>query len=603
MTRRTRTKQSALISPVYRGRRLGLLLLLLAGIVVMLLRAGYLEIFQQEWLQAQADKRQLRTMTIPPYRGMITDRNNEALAISSPVESVWVDPTKFFMERNLIREAAADPDEKISINGRNQLDELDVNLLTLRQTLGMKKGGLTKLLSQNSTKQFVYLLRQVSPEKAKSITDLKIPGVGSQNEYRRFYPMAEAISHVIGFTNIEDTGVEGIERSMNERLAGQQGKKKVIQDGASRLIEDVEQVERMIPGQNVSLSIDRRIQYQAYKILKEQVHQLSAKAGSVVVMDSRTGEILALANMPGFNPNARNKLKAENYRNRAVMDAFEPGSTIKPLTIAAALEARVIGPDVSINTSPGYLQLGKTKVQDPRDYGALTLDLVLAKSSNVGASKVALLMDPKEHWKFLNRAGFGLRPGSGAPTEAVGGLSYYEDWGKVDRASHGYGYGLSVSLLQIAQAYTVFANEGILVPARLLKQTEETVGRRIMKPENAQAVLRMMTAVVREGATGKLAMIDGYKVAGKTGTAFKYINKKYRRDRRVVSFIGLAPASDPRLVVAVMLDEPRVERATGGRLVAPMFSKIMSSSLRVLDIPPDDLPSKQAAAMLKGGSS
>lgn len=601
MTRRTR--QSAKISPVYRGRRLALLLLLLAGIVVMLLRAGYLEVFQQTWLQAQADKRQLRTMTIPPYRGMIMDRNNEALAISSPVESVWVDPSKFFEERNKIRAGLSGDDVKTVEAARNQLDELDVNLLKLQAILGMKKGGLSKLLVANSTKQFIYLARQASPEKAQAVADLKIPAVGSQNEYRRFYPMAEAISHVIGFTNIEDNGVEGIERSMNEQLAGKQGKKKVIQDGASRLIEDVEQVERMIPGQDVNLSIDRRIQYQAYKVLKEQVHQLSAKAGSVVVLDSRTGEILALANMPGFNPNARSKLKAENYRNRAVMDAFEPGSTIKPLTIAAALEARVIGPNVSINTSPGHLQLGRTKVQDPRDYGTLTLDMVLAKSSNVGASKVALLMEPKEHWKFLNRAGFGLRPNSGAPSEAVGGLSYYEDWGKVDRASHGYGYGLSVSLLQLAQAYTIFANEGILVPARLLKQTEAPVGRRIMRPENARAVLRMMTAVVKEGATGKFAMIDGYKVAGKTGTAFKYIKKKYRRDRRVVSFIGLAPASDPRLIVAVTLDEPRVERATGGRLVAPMFSKIMSSSLRVLDIPPDDLPTKSAAARLKEGPS
>ena len=601
MTRRT--KQSAIISPVYRGRRLVLLLLLLAGIVVMLLRAGYLEVFQQTWLQAQADKRQLRTMKIPPYRGMIMDRNNEALAISSPVESIWVDPSRYFMERNIIRAAMGDPNEKVSTNASNELDELDVNLIKLRDMLGMEPGSLGKLLANNSAKQFVYLVRQASPEKAQAITDLKVPGVGSQNEYRRFYPMAEAIGHVVGFTNIADVGVEGIERSMNEQLAGQEGKKRVIQDGAARLIEDVEQVEPMIPGRDVTLSIDRRIQYQAYKVLKEQVHQLSAKAGSVVVLDSRTGEILALANMPGFNPNARRTLKAENYRNRAVMDAFEPGSTIKPLTIAAALEARAIGPGVSINTSPGYLQLGKTRVKDPRDYGTLTLDMILAKSSNVGSAKVALLMEPKEHWKFLNRVGFGLRPDSGAPAETVGGLSYYEGWGRVDRASHGYGYGMSVSLLQLAQAYTVFANEGVLVPAKLLKQTEAPVGRRIMKPENANAVLRMMTTVVKGNATGKLAMIDGYKVAGKTGTAFKYINKKYRQDRRVVSFIGLAPASEPRLIVAVTLDEPRVERATGGRLVAPMFSKIMSSSLRVLDIPPDDLPTKRAAVRLKGGAS
>ena len=601
MTRRN--KQTTLISPVYRGRRLILLMVLLAGMVVLLLRAGYLEIFQQSWLQAQADKRQMRTMTIPPYRGMIVDRNNEALAISSPVETIWCDPRKFFDARNALRKTIKNGDKQQAAEAQNKLDDLDVNLVQLEMLLKMKTGALDKLLKANQRKRFVRLARQVPPELAEEIRALKVPAIGSRSEYRRFYPMAESVAHVVGFTNIDDSGVEGIELSMNEQLAGRAGKKRVIQDGAARLIEDVEQIERMAPGQDVQLSIDRRIQYQAYKVLKEQVHQLSAKAGSVVVLDARTGEVLAMANMPGFNPNARSSLKPEKYRNRALMDAYEPGSTLKPLTLAAALEARVIGPNVSINTAPGYLKLGKTKVRDPRNYGTLTLDMVLAKSSNVGASKVALLMDAKEHWKFLNRVGFGMRPNSGAPSETNGGLSYYDSWGQVDRASHGYGYGVSVSLLQLAQAYTMFANEGVMFPAKLLKLAKEPVGQRVMKPENALAVLRMMTAVVKDGATGRLAAIDGYSVAGKTGTAFKYINKRYRKDRRVVSFIGLAPASNPRLIVAVMMDEPRVERASGGRLVAPMFSKIMSSSLRVLDIPPDDLPKQQAITGYKRGSS
>ncbi len=602
MTRRT-TKQTALVSPVYRGRRLALLLFLLAGMVVLLFRAGYIEIFQQEWLQVQADKRQMRTMTIPPYRGQIVDRNNEALAISSPVESIWCDPVKFYDARRGLVKLSKSDDAEEAAKAQDDLDNLDVNLVRLEELLGMKSGELNKTLTANKRKRFLYLARQAAPSLGRDIDALKLPAVGSKSEYRRFYPMAESIGHVVGFTNIDDSGVEGVELAKNELLAGKSGEKKVIQDGAGRLIEDIEQVERMVPGQDVQLSIDRRIQYQAYKVLKEQVHQLSAKAGSVVVLDAKTGEVLAMANMPGFNPNARNSLKPENYRNRALMDAYEPGSTIKPLTIAAALEARVIGPNVSIDTSPGTIKLGKTTVKDPRNFGTLTLDMVLAKSSNVGASKLALLMEAKEHWKFLNRVGFGMRPNSGAPSETNGGLSYYDSWGEVDRASHGYGYGVSISLLQLAQAYTIFANQGVMLPSTLFKLTTKPQGREIMKAENAEAVLRMMTAVVKDGATGRRAMIEGYTVAGKTGTAYKYINKRYRTDRRVVSFIGLAPASDPRLIVAVTVDEPRVERATGGRLVAPMFSKIMSSSLRILDIAPDNLSKEQIAVSVKKGAS
>ncbi len=579
-----------------------LLMLLLAGMVVLLGRAGYLEIFQQSWLQQEADKRQIRKMIIPPYRGMIVDRNDDALAISSPVETIWIDPSKFWRVRNELRKTIAAKNENSS-EAQNKLDDLDVNLQQLETLLGMSEGQLFELLKKNKNKRFVRLAPQAPPALAQEVAELRVPGTGSNSEYRRFYPMAESVAHVVGFTNIADKGVEGIERAMNKQLAGQAGEKLVIRDGASRLIENVEQIRPMVPGQNVQLSIDRRIQYQAYKVLKEQVHQLSAKAGSVVVLDARTGEVLAMANIPGFNPNARGSLKAKNYRNRAVMDAYEPGSTIKPLTLAAALESRVIGPDVWIDTSPGKLKLGKTTIKDPRNYGSLTLDMILAKSSNVGASKISLLMDAKEHWKFLDRVGFGLRPDSGAPAETDGKLSYYENWGEVDRASHGYGYGLSVSLLQLAQAYTVFANKGVMYPAKLLKLTEPPSGRRIMKAENADAVLRMMTKVVQKNATGYRAAIDGYTVAGKTGTAFKYINKKYRRDRRVVSFIGLAPASDPRLIVAIMMDEPKVERATGGRLVAPMFSKIMSNSLRVLDISPDNLPERHVAVEAAGGIS
>jgi cell division protein FtsI (penicillin-binding protein 3) len=323
-----------------------------------------------------------------------------------------------------------------------------------------------------------------------------------------------------------------------------------------------------------------------------------------VVLDAYTGEILAMANMPGFNPNVRSELKPYSYRNRAVLDAFEPGSTIKPFTIAAALEERVIGSDVQIDTSPGYIDMGKTRVRDPVNYGSMTLDKILAKSSNVGASKVALLMKASGQWKFLSRIGFGRRPNAGFPNESEGKLSYYDQWVKVDRASLGYGYGISASLLQLAHAYTVFATGGVLYPTTIYKRNEAVAGQRIMKEVNAKAVLRMLTAVVNKNATGKNARVDGYKVAGKTGTAYKFINKRYRKNKKIVSFIGMAPASDPRIVVAVMINEPKVEKASGGRLAAPVFSKVMSSALRILDIPPDNLPaSKHARHNVYGGAS
>ncbi len=600
--RKARTSNK--LPPVYRGRRFALLSILLFLIGVLLLRAGYLEVFQQQWLQKQADKRQMREVIVPPYRGMIVDRNNESLAISSPVESVWCNPKKLFKVRNALVEGAKSLDEDESLLARTRLDEIDVNLQQLAVLLGIEFSVLQERLQRYKNKQFIYLARQISPEKSDDIASLNLPAVSSTSEYRRFYPMGEALSHVVGFTNIDDKGVEGIERSMNKLLAGVPGKKRVVRDGKGRLIENIEQVKEMVSGQEVVLSIDKRIQFQAYKELKNQVYQMNAKAGSVIVLDIHSGEILAMANMPGFNPNVRSDLKPYKYRNRAVMDAFEPGSTFKPLTIAAALEDRVIGADVLIDTSPGFINMGKTVVRDPVNYGSITLDRILAKSSNVGASKVALLMKPSGQWKFLSRVGIGRRPNAGFPNEAQGQLSYYDKWGRVDRASLGYGYGASVSLLQIAHAYSVFGSGGILYPATIFKRTEKVSGQRVMKEENAKAVLRMMGAVVQKRATGKRAVIDGYHVAGKTGTAYKFINKRYRKDRKIVSFIGLAPASNPRLVVAVMINEPRVEHASGGRIAAPIFSKVMASALRILDIPPDNLPAeKQARRSIKGGGA
>ncbi|WP_028490284.1 peptidoglycan D,D-transpeptidase FtsI family protein [Thiothrix lacustris] len=614
-------KRRQLKSPIFQGRRLFLMLALLVVIGILMLRAAWLEVFQQEWLQQQADKRQMRVVTVPAYRGMITDRNGEPMAISSPVSSLWCNPQDLLKAQEDLRhqaaqilgdapstQAKASEQEAYAIArgerevAAEKLAKLDEGLRHIEQELEMQPGELEQKLTEASDKQFFYLGRQLSLESAQAILDLDLPGVAVTREYRRYYPLAETAGHVVGMTNIDGGGIEGIEKARNEQLAGKNGKTRVVRDAKGKLVESVISMEEVQPGQDVQLSIDRRIQYLAYKELKTQVSLLNAKAGSVVVLDAHTGEILAMANVPSFNPNNRKELKPSLYRNRAVTDKSEPGSTIKPLTIAAALEARVIGPDVEINTSPGVINFGKYRVKDPKDYGSISLPTLLAKSSNVGASRVALLMNARDQWMFLSRVGFGRVPNAGFSGETAGQLGSYTQWGKVDRASHGYGYGLSSSLLQITHAYTPFAANGVLMPVSIYKLDQPNMGQQVMSPDTARSVLRMMEAVVQKGGTGEKAMVEGYRIAGKTGTAYKYIDGKYRDDRYLTSFIGVAPASNPRLVVAVQIDEPKVDDS-GGRAAAPVFSKVMAEALRLLDVPPDNLPNEKQAAVKTGGAT
>ncbi len=607
MKRRTRK------SPVFQGRRLFLLSALLVVIGILLLRAIWLEVFQQDWLQQRADKRQMRVVTVPAYRGMILDRNGDPVAISSPVESLWCNPQDFLKAWEDLRHTAAQVVNPTASNAptkaveqtnqargeqalaADKLTRLEDGLRKIESELEYKPGELQERLKKANDKQFFYIGRQIPMELAKTILDLDLPGVASTREYRRYYPLAETAGQVVGITNTDGVGIEGIEKARNDLLAGKNGKNRVIQDAKKRLIENSALIEEMQKGQDVQLSIDRRIQYLAYKELKTRVYELNAKAGSLVVLDAHTGEILAMANVPSFNPNNRKELDENVTRNRAVTDRSEPGSTLKPLTIAAALEARAIGPDVEINTSPGMIDFGTYKVKDPKDYGMISLPTLLAKSSNVGASRVALLMEARDQWMFLSRVGFGRIPDAGFVGETPGELNNYTQWSKVDRASHGYGYGLSSSLLQLAHAYAPFAANGILMPATIYKLDKPVIGQAVMAPETARMVVRMMEAVVQKGGTGEKAMVDGYRVAGKTGTAYKYINKAYRNDRYLTSFIGVAPASKPRLVVAVQIDEPKIDDS-GGRAAAPVFSKVMAEALRLLDIPPDNLPDiKQAS--------
>lgn len=574
---------------MHNKRRNTLLMLLLLGLGVLLARSMWLEVFQQDWLKEKADKRQVREVVVPPYRGMILDRHGDPLAVSSPVKGVSCDPKKIMEHRDaLISEY--DATHRETVQGRaaeTKFLEFEESLRALAGELRISKDELLERLRKARTKRFIYLARQLETEVAERIMSLDILTIKTDQEYRRFYPASEMFAHVVGFTNIDGKGAEGVERFMDEKLAGHEGKERVIRDGKGRLIEKVEQLEKMQAGQDIQLSLDRRIQYVAYKELKKQVIRLKAKAGSVIVLNPHTGEILAMANMPGFNPNNRQALKAWNYRNRAVADAVEPGSIFKPLAVAAALDAKVIEPNTLINTSPGYIKFGNYTVKDIADLGTMSLARILARSSNVGASKVAMEMSPRQYWMFLNRLGLGQAPGSGFSNEAQGRLTHYKNWVSVDHASLGYGYGVSVSLLQMAKAYTVFANGGVLTPVSILKQDKQPEGQRVLSYRDAKAVLGMMETVVADKGTGKLAKVAGYRIAGKTGTANKLINKRYRKDKLVTSFIGVGPVSQPRLVVAVMIDEPKLG-ASGAEAAAPLFSKVMNQALRVIDAAPDD---------------
>lgn len=574
--------------PLAQGRRVTLMVLLFLGLGVLLFRAAWIEIFQQGWLKQRADRRQVREVTVPPYRGMILDRAGEPLAVSSPVRSVSCNPRKLLKKRRELMEAY-DQNHVSEMEARiaeNKFLEFEESLAALANELRMDKDALLAKLNKYRSKHFMYLGRQLEPEVAERIMALDLPDLNSAQEYRRFYPSSELFAHVVGFTNIDGKGVEGIERFMDDTLGGKAGKNRVVRDGRGKLIENVEQLEQMIPGKDVQLSLDRRIQYVAYKELKKQVYRLKAKAGSVVVMDVHTGEILAMANMPGFNPNNRTKLKAWNVRNRVVTDAMEMGSTMKPFTVAAALDSGILSSQATINTSPGRIEFGAYTVRDPIDYGTMTLARILAKSSNVGASKIALRMDPRKYWMFLSRVGLGRVTDSGFGNESRGHLLHYKKWAEVDQAVLGYGYGASATLLQMAHAYTIFGSGGVLYPVSILKRTAPVEGQRVLSPQVANTVLHMLETVISKHGTGKLAAVDGYQVAGKTGTAYKLVNKKYRKHRRVTSFIGLGPVTNPKVVVAVMLDEPKLE-TTGGKSAAPVFAKVMAQALRVLDAAPD----------------
>ena len=544
--------------PVWRARLA--VALLLAAFAVLAGRAVYLQSMHTVFLQGKGEARYSRVLDVPATRGRIVDRNGEALAISTPVKSIWAIP----------EDVHATP----------------AQLNSLAALLPLDPRELTRKFS-DAEREFVYLKRQIAPETAARILELGIAGIHEQNEYRRYYPGGESMAHVVGFTGVDDAGQEGIELAQQAVLAGAAGSRRVIKDRLGRIVEDVESIRAAQDGRDLSLSIDSKIQNIAFGALKAAVEAHKAKAGAIVVLDVRTGEVLALANMPTYNPNNRARLTGAQLRNRVMTDTFEPGSTLKPFTVGLAIETGRITPQTIIQTSPGSLTIGSYTIHDAHPGGAMSVAQVIQKSSNVGAAKIALSMPREEMYEMFKRVGFSSVPQLGFPGEAIGRVREARTWRPVEQATMAYGHGISVSLIQLARAYTVFARDGELAPLSLLKTGAPAEGRRIFSPDVARAMRDMLEAAVQPGGTAPRARIVGWRVGGKTGTAHKQEHGGYAAHKYVSSFVGFAPVSDPRLVIAVMLDEPSAGQYYGGQVAAPVFAHVMQGALRLLGAPYD----------------
>lgn len=548
--------------PLIRWRYLLVLAVFVCLAVGTLWRAVDLQFVHKDFLQNQGDARHLRTMTVPAHRGMLTDRSGEPLAISTPVDSVWAHPG------NLLEAAERLPD--------------------LARLLGLDPRSLAQRLEERSGREFVYLRRHVPPEMARQVLDLGLPGVAVQREYRRFYPAGEVAGHLLGFTDIDDVGLEGLELAYESWLRGRPGAKRVMRDRFGRVIGDVEQIREPRPGRDLALSIDRRLQYVAYRELKRAVSANGARGGSLVLMDAYTGEVLAMVNQPAFNPNNRRQMAGGAHRNRAMTDAYEPGSTVKPFTVAAALESGEFRPDTVLNTHPGTMRVAGHTVRDIRDFGRIDLNTLISKSSNVGAAKLALELPEDAVWGTLLRLGFGRQVGSGFPGEAGGSVAEVPPRSPVDRATLAFGYGLSATPLQLARAYAVIAADGLLRPVSFLRLDDAPEGERVMRADVARTLRDMLELAVQDGGTATRARVAAYRTAGKTGTVRKSVAGGYADDRYVAWFAGMAPMSDPRLVMVVMIDEPAGEEYYGGQVAAPVFAEVMSAALRLLNLPPDE---------------
>ena len=544
------------------SRLYALLLLFALAAVTLLARAAQLQFMDNDFLQDQGEARFLREVDIPTTRGIISDRNGEPLAVSTPVDSVWVHP--------------------------GELLQAPEHIAPLARVLDADPDVIERKLTQRAQREFVWLQRRLHPDRAARIRALGAPGVFLQKEYRRFYPAGEVTAHVLGFTNIDDVGQEGLELAYNDWLQGKPGRKRVIKDRLGRTVEEVELVREAQPGQELRLTLDRRLQYLAYRELKRTVLQHGARSGTVVLLDVQTGEVLAMANQPSYNPN-QPSTDSDGLRNRAITDVFEPGSVMKPIVVASALEAGLVTPRTPVDTNPGVLRMSGYTIHDHHNYGVLDVTGVITKSSNIGATKIALQLDAEHMWNTYDRFGFGTATGTGFPGESAGVLRNHKRWRRLEQATLSYGYGLSVTPLQLAQAYSVIANEGRLVRPTLIEGARNPPAV-VLDPAVARSVAAMLETVTGDEGTGKTARVPHYRVAGKTGTSRKASAAGYA-SRYVASFAGFAPASNPRLVCVVIINDPTGEAYYGGLVAAPLFSEVMAGALRLLDIPPDDYDS------------
>jgi len=545
-------------TPVWRSK------LIVAGIAlgfaILAGRAAYVQVLGNDFFQKQGEVRFARTLELPASRGRIMDRNGQVLAYNVPAPSLWAIP----------EDVQASPEQ----------------LAELARLLEMPLADLRQRLSDDD-KTFVWLKRQVDDAVAKKIAELGIKGIYQRNGYKRQYPDGEAAAHVVGFANVENLGQEGVELAFDKQLAGQSGSRRVIKDRFGRVVEDVGEQVPPVDGRDLQLSIDSKVQFFAYQKLRDAVLEHKAKAGSVVVLDAHTGEILALANYPSYTPDRRVNLSGAQLRNRALTDTFEPGSTMKAFAVAAALEKGLVQPETMIQTAPGRLTLGGATISDAHPQGLLSVAQVIQKSSNVGTVKMAMQLQPREMWESYAQLGFGQKPQLPFPGAVSGRLRPYKTWRPIEQATMSYGYGLSVSLFQLAHAYTVFARDGDLVPASLLKTAEPVSGVRVYSQKNALAMRQMLHLVTQPGGTAQKAQTIGYSVGGKTGTTHKQEGKGYSDKKYRGFFVGLAPVEKPRIVVAVMIDEPSNGRYFGGDVAAPVFAETVQQTLRMMGLPPD----------------
>ena len=548
-------------TPVWRSKFIVAAIAL--GFLALVARASYIQVIANDFFQRQGEVRFGRTLTLPANRGRVLDRNGLILASSIPAPSIWAIPED--VERDPAR------------------------LRQLAKLLDMTPAELNKRL-QDEDKTFVWLKRQVDADVGKAITALNIKGVYQRKEYKRQYPEGEAAAHVVGFTNVEDIGQEGVELSFNKALGGHSGSRRVIKDRLGRVVEAVGDTVEPVDGQDLQLSIDSKVQFFAYQKLRDAVLVNKAKAGSVVVLDATTGEILALANYPSYSPDQRHNLTGGQLRNRALTDTFEPGSVMKPFTIGLALETGRVTPQTRIDTGNGRLTITGSTISDSHPNGVLTVEGVIQKSSNVGTTKIAMQMEPREMWDLFSRAGFGQKPDIRFPGAVTGRLRPFKTWRPIEQATMSYGYGLSASLFQMARSYTVFSHDGQIIPVTMLKSSEPAVGVQVLSARTAGQVRKMLQMAAGPGGTGQKAQTIGYSVGGKSGTAYKQVGKGYGTagNRKYRGwFVGMAPIEQPRIIVGVMIDEPSAGQYFGGAVAAPVFSEVVQQTLRMMGVQPD----------------